>query len=98
MPHSAVARPTSVHLPSCGLRSFCEIDLTYSLVYANRRHVARRRDLSVSTSSRYIFSFISSPFIDFKFLDFILQAKSGAVYSIQLIIFTYSMLFYFSHI
>lgn len=28
-------------LTLCGLRSFCEIDLTYSLAYANRRDASR---------------------------------------------------------
>lgn len=45
-----------------------------------------RRDIVASTSLRCVSPFISSPFIDFKSLEFILQAQSEAVYSIELII------------
>lgn len=43
-----------------GLRSFCEIDLTYSLGYANRRRIARlqRGFSAASTSPRCVLSSI----------------------------------------
>lgn len=62
-----------------GLRSFCEIDLTYSLAYANRRRVALRRDFSAaSTSPRCVSSsifFLLLSILHSKILYFDLKAE-----------------------